>query len=616
MKIKTVPLLLLVLFCFSISPAWTTFSFPSTENSSLQYEGSFPLQNTTLIETRVQVPAMHKSEFFASKLEQENPSITTLCYAYGTETFTTVIQPDYRIKNYGETIMNTKCKTNPSQLFHRRIPKDGSLYYTYPYRIGYDPESWIRESYHTAVTIHPDTKIEVTDFTIQQNQDSYTASITLHWKEDMSSMELQHLRYSLFLKADHVYLYPVYQKCLGPFIQNVPLELLCFDHNDIQDYDSVGFPLLSSPSSLPLSGDSLTFTTSPFVLPYYQEYEANKQPNWSFHIVIHDDTNFEKNLYSWSFPLTKREGNFFQTRFPFHEQLLVEGRTREYYLYVPPYTDLTKPQALIIVLHGGGGNAFSTMDLTDWNWIARYNADVIIAYPEGIRKDMTKPPSFTTNPQSWNDGSNNEQSEASKQKPNDVLFIQTMIEDIQSKILIDQKHIHVTGFSNGGSMTFRVARELDSIIASVAPVASTDWFENTSQSSNPIPLLYITGTDDPLNPMEGGELWIGDQQYGTKPPIQDMILKWVERLQIPSSYKILYEDDDILLQQYKSPTDRRKIRMMFIKGLGHHWPMSSSPFLPEWLVGSTKNIDKYDAITEIWKFFRQHPKMEPIVPRS
>jgi len=50
--------------------------------------------------------------------------------------------------------------------------------------------------------------------------------------------------------------------------------------------------------------------------------------------------------------------------------------------------------------------------------------------------------------------------------------------------------------------------------------------------------------------------------------------------------------------------------------LGHHWPMSSSPYLPEWLAGSTKNIDKYDAITEIWKFFRQHPKLEPIVPGS
>jgi polyhydroxybutyrate depolymerase len=614
MKTRIVLLLLLLLFCFSIPSAWGTFSFPTRENSFLQYEGTFPLQNTTLIETRVQVPAMYKSEFFTSKLERENPAITTLCYAYGTETFSTSIDPEYRIKKYCETIMNTKCKTNPSQLFHRRIPKDGSLYYTYPYRIGYDSESWIREAYYEATKIQPDSKIEVTDVRIQQNKDSYTTSITLHWKEAMSIEELQHLQYSIFLKADHLYLYPVYQKCLGPFIQNVPLKLLCFDQNNIKDYSSVGFPLFSSLDNLPRSGDRKTFTSSSFTLPYFDEYPLSKQPNWSFHIVIHDDTNFEKNLYSWSFSLTNREGNFFQTRFPFHEQLLVEERTREYYLYIPPYTDLTKPQTLIIVLHGGGGNAFSTMDLTDWNWIARHNTDVVIAYPEGIRKDITKPPSFTTNPQSWNDGSNNENSEASKQKPNDVLFIQTMIEDIQSKILIDQKHIHVTGFSNGGSMTFRVARELDSIIASVAPVASTDWFENTSQSSNPIPLLYITGTDDPLNPMEGGELWIGDQQYGTKPPIQDMILKWVERLQIPSSYKILYEDDDIILQQFKSRTDRRKIRMIFIKGLGHHWPTSSSPFLPEWLVGSMKNINKVDAIQEIWKFFRQHPKMEFPIP--
>jgi len=567
------------------------------------------MQNTTLVETRVQIPAMYKSEFFASKLEQENPAITTLCYAYGTETFSTIIDPDYRIKNYCETIMNRKCKTTPSQLFHRRIPKDGSLYYTYPYRVGYDPESWIRESYHTVSTIQPDTKIEVTDFTIQHDQDSYSASITLHWKEEMSSKELQHLRYSIFLKADHLYLYPVYQNCLGPFIQNVPLELLCFNHNKIQDYDDIGFPLFPSQDSMPLSGDSLTFATSPFVLPYFKEYDQEKQPNWSFHIVIHDDSNFEKNLYSWSFPLTKREGNFFQTRFPFHNQILVEDRNREYYFYIPPYTDLTKLQTLIIVLHGGGGNAFSTMDLTDWNWIARRYTDVVIAYPEGIRKDMTKPPSFTTNPQSWNDGSNNEQSEASKQKPNDVLFVQTMIEDIQSKIPIDPKHIHVTGFSNGGSMTFRVARELDSIIASVAPVASTDWLENTSSTPNPIPLLYITGTDDPLNPMEGGELWIGNNQYGTKPPIQDMILKWVERLQIPSSYKVLYEDDAITLQQFKSPIDRRKVRMIFVKGLGHHWPMSSSPYLPQWLAGPLKNIDKLDAIQEIWKFFRQHPKI-------
>jgi polyhydroxybutyrate depolymerase len=146
-------------------------------------------------------------------------------------------------------------------------------------------------------------------------------------------------------------------------------------------------------------------------------------------------------------------------------------------------------------------------------------------FPEGTSPDASRPGRFRDNPQTWNDGSKRPNVGAAIRGVPDIEFVSAMLADLKVLFSVDERRIYATGFSNGASMAFRVARELSPIIAAAAPVAGSDWLNETNPEC-PVPLLYITGTADPLNPVRGGEIYIGQRAFGTKPATQEMIGKW------------------------------------------------------------------------------------------
>ena len=67
------------------------------------------------------------------------------------------------------------------------------------------------------------------------------------------------------------------------------------------------------------------------------------------------------------------------------------------------------------------------------------------------------------------------------------------------------------GYSNGGHMAFRLALEAPELLAGVAAVAANlPAPENMDchASGRPIPVLMINGTEDPINPYQGGDVTI------------------------------------------------------------------------------------------------------------
>ena len=232
----------------------------------------------------------------------------------------------------------------------------------------------------------------------------------------------------------------------------------------------------------------------------------------------------------------------------------------------------------------------------------------IAVFPEGTRANPDKPHDFRTNGQSWNDGSGSIKLTAVKQGVDDVRFVEKMIEYMKSNFSVDSARVYATGFSNGGSMTFRVGRELSSLITAIAPVSSCDWLEKPD-SENPVSIMYITGTEDPLNPMEGGRIMIGFDGYSTKPPIEEMLLKWKTMLEC-SDEKTIHQDDDKIMHYSFHPANKdENMEIYYVKGLGHYWP-GGIPMLPEWLVGSKTNIDALDGNQVIWDFFCRHHMVE------
>jgi len=281
----------------------------------------------------------------------------------------------------------------------------------------------------------------------------------------------------------------------------------------------------------------------------------------------------------------------------------VESAERSYIVHVPPTYDPAKEWPMVVMFHGGGGTAEHAMQQTHWNTKADQEGFLAV-FPEGTRPDPFQPARFYGNPQSWNDGSDRQSVGAVERNTADVQFVSVMLSDIEARLNIDESGIYATGFSNGVSMTFRVARELSTVFAAAAPVAGGDWLVDEVPKQS-VPLLYMTGTADPLNPLDGGEIYIGEIPFGTKAPVQEMIGNWLKIDGCSEDGRVVYDKDGAKGIAYSPAGMPAEVVLYTIEGHGHYWPGGGSD-LPESIAGN--NTAKVNATDIIWDFFASHPK--------
>jgi polyhydroxybutyrate depolymerase len=280
---------------------------------------------------------------------------------------------------------------------------------------------------------------------------------------------------------------------------------------------------------------------------------------------------------------------------------MVEGIEREYLVHVPPGYDRLEKWPVVVMFHGGGGTARAAMRETGWNEKADTEGFLAV-FPEGTPTDPSRPGRFRDNPQTWNDGSERPSVGAAHHDAPDVEFVSAMLADLQGRFNVDPRRIYVTGFSNGASMTFRVARELSPFVAAAAPVAGSDWLTG-KVPERLVPILYITGTADPLNPLEGGEIYIGAKPFGVKPATQEMIANWAMMHGCPDARRMVHDEDGVTVIEYGQPGEAAKVVVCTIEGQGHHWPGGQSA-LPTSLAG--KKTATLNASDVIWAFFESH----------
>jgi len=295
-------------------------------------------------------------------------------------------------------------------------------------------------------------------------------------------------------------------------------------------------------------------------------------------------------------PMTMRPGD--------HKfELPHQGHTRHYIVHVPPGYDGNTPAPVVIMFHGGGGKARGAMEETGWS--AKADKENFLAvYPEGLARDPARHSSFVGNPQSWNDGSQRAILAAAQKNIDDVGFISAMLDELGTKFRIDPRRLYATGFSNGASMTFRAGRALSARLAAIAPVAGSDWLA-VPVPAQPLSLLYLTGTADPLNPLAGGDITLGDKPAGKKPPVREFIHQWAQRLGCAPAPKTLRDRDGVKGVAYTGCQSHAEVVFYTVDGMGHFWPGGMS-HLPERVIGKPSNA--ISATDVIWEFFRAHPK--------
>lgn len=152
------------------------------------------------------------------------------------------------------------------------------------------------------------------------------------------------------------------------------------------------------------------------------------------------------------------------------------GTSRSYLLHIPPGYDGTKPLPLVFDVHGYTSFASEQLMRSKWDKMADKEGFILID-PDGVNK-------------SWNAGSC-----CGGNKQDDVKFFRDMVAKATADLCVDSKRVYVSGHSNGGAMTYRLACEAADIFAAVAPVCG--WMTVSScNPARPIPVLAIRGKND------------------------------------------------------------------------------------------------------------------------
>lgn len=277
---------------------------------------------------------------------------------------------------------------------------------------------------------------------------------------------------------------------------------------------------------------------------------------------------------------------------------LTQPANRNYVLHVPRGYQQTKPLPLLVLLHGAGGTGDST--LNDYGWAAKADEqNFIVAAPNALPVKLGKSPSFAGNPQFWGDGS--ERGAQVRGAIDDTGFISAVIDDVSRRYAIDTKRIYMTGHSNGASMTFHASVPLCQRIAAIAPVMGQYW--DAVQGSNcGLSMLYIGGSADPLNPLNGGD---SKDPWGTitvKQPMRVSADKWARQAGCSGANETTANGLTTIRYNCAQNTE---VLFQIIDGQGHGWPGVTAR-LPQFILGPSVNT--LNATNAIWEFFSRHPK--------
>jgi polyhydroxybutyrate depolymerase len=260
------------------------------------------------------------------------------------------------------------------------------------------------------------------------------------------------------------------------------------------------------------------------------------------------------------------------------EQIMVDGTTRSFVTYLPTVTRQEK-LPVIISLHGGFASPKSMFHLADFRPIAEREKFIVVC-PSSKRI--------------WHDGANN-------RGIDDVKFIDQLISYIINTYHGDASRIYVTGISNGGFMTSRLACQLHNRIAAIAVVAATLVINEGYDLEKPMPVMYLHGTKDPIVSYNGGKMF-GRHIFSQ----QEILKKWAAMnhcnpkpviTQIPDT---AHDGTSIVKEEYNSVNGLKVIGYTINNG-GHTWP-GGWQYMPQFIIGkTTRNLN---ACETIWDFFK------------
>ena len=242
--------------------------------------------------------------------------------------------------------------------------------------------------------------------------------------------------------------------------------------------------------------------------------------------------------------------------------IVVNGETRQYWLYVP--TNAKRNCPMVMTLHGAGGNM-------EWNPLRfKEIADkegCIVVFPQGKSIYF---PVFNGTVTGW---------DASGEMNEDVEFLKSVIDTVATKYNVDRKRIYCCGFSNGGMMTYAMSNVCSDVFAAFAAISGfpLNEFHLHHTGKRPVPFLHIHGKQDDF------------VRYALMPVIADEMVARLGANPVPQKTTVSGKYDKSI---YEATTGSFPYVYYEIDGMGHN--------------DFTENTEDGNSSQTMWNFFKQY----------
>lgn len=284
--------------------------------------------------------------------------------------------------------------------------------------------------------------------------------------------------------------------------------------------------------------------------------------------------------------------------------LSVSGVERRY-LVRRPAGDRA-PTAIVLLLHGGGGNverltgaAGNAAPYRVWNAIADREGLLLVA-PQGENSVKGNP--------GWNDCRTLEDT---GEAADDVAFLGALVDTLQREHRVRTPRTFAVGTSNGGMMALRLAIERPQIFTAVASVASSMPARSECPApTRAVPVLMINGTDDTLVPWAGGPIAAQFGGRGEALPVETSIRIWSALANGDASPRTIdladAEPDDGTRAQrqiFAVRDGRPFVELIRIDGGGHVEPSARERYARFVARVLGRQSAEIEMAEEVWRFF-------------
>jgi len=269
---------------------------------------------------------------------------------------------------------------------------------------------------------------------------------------------------------------------------------------------------------------------------------------------------------------------------------------RTHQMFLPSGYDGTEPLPLVIGLHGRPDTGAGFALITEMDKVAEVEGFGLV-FPDGLVNQWNYLGDFVDSDRFHN--------------PNDIRYLEVLIDDLALDINIDRQRVYLMGFSNGGFMTYRVACEVAHPFAGFGVTGALMYpeFEVTCGFARPTPIVIFHGTADGSIRWDGvsHESPDGSPKVFTTRTVLESVGYWAAHNGCTDTDPIKTEfapqqptQTQIVQFDFESCAPSADVRFFAMVNAGHVWAGGTR-------LGYTLGKTPMDINTgqEMWNFFKQ-----------